>query len=141
MEEFKGDKRTKEYKEWKAKFEAEQSKKPEGLGDVVEKITEATGIKAAVEFIAGKDCGCDKRKKKLNEIFLFAKPKCLEEDEYHFISDTFKVSKRNFDYPTKLRLYEIYNRVFNVNLEPQGQCTKCMTSMIKKLEAIINTYN
>ena len=39
------DKRTKdykEYKEWKKKFENDSSV---GLGDVVEKITEATGIK------------------------------------------------------------------------------------------------
>ena len=36
------DKRTKEYKEWKAKFDVEQAKKPDGLGDVVESITKAT---------------------------------------------------------------------------------------------------
>ena len=44
------DKRTKAYKEWKAQSE--------GLGDVIEKITEATGIKKVVENIfdlAGKD--------------------------------------------------------------------------------------
>ena len=35
------DKRTKAYKEWKKKFDAA----PEGLGDTVEKVTEATGIK------------------------------------------------------------------------------------------------
>ena len=50
------DKRTKEYKaysEWKEAQEAS----PEGLGDSIEKITEATGIKAAVKFLAGEDCG------------------------------------------------------------------------------------
>ena len=52
MTEFKGDKRTKEYKEWKAKHAAAS----EGLGDTVEKITKATGIKKAVKFIAGEDC-------------------------------------------------------------------------------------
>ena len=40
------------------------------LGDGIEKITKATGIKAVVEKISeatGKDCGCNKRKQKLNE--------------------------------------------------------------------------
>ena len=43
------DKRTKEYKEWKANFDASSV----GLGDSIEKVTEATGIKKAVKFIAG----------------------------------------------------------------------------------------
>lgn len=46
--------------------------KSKGLGDTVEKITEATGIKKVVETISkatGKDCGCSKRKDALNRIF------------------------------------------------------------------------
>ena len=49
------DKRTKEYKEWKSNFEAN---KPKGVGDIIEDITTATGIKALVHSIAGEDCGC-----------------------------------------------------------------------------------
>jgi hypothetical protein len=40
-----------------------------GLGDTIEKITAATGIKKAVETISkatGKPCGCAKRKEELN---------------------------------------------------------------------------
>ena len=47
-------------------------KKSKGLGDTIEKITTATGIKKIVKTvnnITGKDCGCDKRKKKLNKWF------------------------------------------------------------------------
>ena len=43
--------------------------KSQGLGDTIEKVTAATGIKKAVEFVAkksGKDCGCGVRKEKLN---------------------------------------------------------------------------
>ena len=58
MEEFKGDKRTKAYKEWKAKFELENESKSKGLGDTVEKITKATGIKSVVKAVFGDDCGC-----------------------------------------------------------------------------------
>lgn len=43
--------------------------KSQGLGDTIEKVTAATGIKKAVEFVAkksGKECGCAKRKEKYN---------------------------------------------------------------------------
>jgi len=45
--------------------------KMEGLGDLVAKVTEVTGIKAVVKAIAGEDCGCAQRQAKLNEIFPF----------------------------------------------------------------------
>lgn len=47
-----------------------------GLGDVVEAITEATGIKAATEAVAkatGRDCGCGRRKEALNKLVPFKK--------------------------------------------------------------------
>lgn len=40
-----------------------------GLGDTIEKITTTTGVKSMVEKMAkstGKNCGCGKRKEKLN---------------------------------------------------------------------------
>ena len=44
-------------------------KRSEGLGDTIDKITTVTGIKAAVKAVAGDDCGCEERRKKLNEMF------------------------------------------------------------------------
>ena len=49
----------------------------EGLGDTLEKVFEKTGIKKLVKFIAGEDCGCDERKKKLNKLFPYRKISCL----------------------------------------------------------------
>lgn len=43
--------------------------KSQGLGDTIEKITTATGIKKVVEAVSdatGKDCGCKERKQRLN---------------------------------------------------------------------------
>lgn len=43
--------------------------KSQGIGDTIEKITTATGIKAVVDKVSevtGKDCGCEKRKQALN---------------------------------------------------------------------------
>ena len=47
-------------------------RKSRGLGDTVEKITKATGIKQVVDKISratDKDCGCGKRKDTLNKFF------------------------------------------------------------------------
>ena len=38
-----------------------------GFGDSFEKFTTATGIKAATKAVFGDSCGCEKRKKWLNE--------------------------------------------------------------------------
>jgi hypothetical protein len=43
--------------------------KSQGLGDTIEKITTATGVKKIVDTVAkatGKDCGCGARKAALN---------------------------------------------------------------------------
>jgi hypothetical protein len=43
--------------------------KSKGLGDTIEKITTATGIKKVVEKVTaatGRECGCNKRKQDLN---------------------------------------------------------------------------
>jgi hypothetical protein len=45
--------------------------KSRGLGDTIEKITTATGIKKVVNTLATaakKDCGCKKRRDALNKI-------------------------------------------------------------------------
>ncbi len=41
------------------------------LGNLIELITTYTGIKWLVKKIWGKDCGCDERKNKLNDVELW----------------------------------------------------------------------
>ena len=51
-------------------------KKSKGLGDSIEKITKATGIKKVVDTVSkavNKDCGCAKRKDTLNKLFPYNK--------------------------------------------------------------------
>jgi hypothetical protein len=54
-------------------------KKTEGLGDTIAKITHATGLDILADKIAklfGKeDCGCDRRRKKLNKLVPYNKKK------------------------------------------------------------------
>jgi hypothetical protein len=47
--------------------------KSRGLGDTVDKFTTATGIKAIVKKAAKGDCGCEKRRNKLNDLFPYKK--------------------------------------------------------------------
>jgi hypothetical protein len=50
--------------------------KSKGLGDTIEKITTATGIKKVVDKVAkatGKPCGCSERRDSLNRKFPYSK--------------------------------------------------------------------
>ena len=134
MTEFKGDKRSKAYKEWKKNH----AKSSEGLGDTVEKITKATGIKKAVKFLAGEDCGCDERKEKLNEMFRYRKPECLSESEFDLIKTAVDTNKNKFTPSEQEEYKNIYERIFKVKVE----CTPCSFAKVvwKDLLAVYNQY-
>lgn len=136
------DKRTKEYKEWKKSFEEAQSDKPEGLGDVIASITKATGFdklaEATAEALGYDDCGCNKRKEKLNKLFpIHKQPECPTEDEYNYLVDFFSVEREKVVYADRVRIYEIYNRVFR-RAERPTSCTACFNEKVKMLKKLIN---
>ena len=134
MSEFKGDKRTKQYREWKKNH----AKASEGLGDTVQKITKATGIEKAVKFIAGEDCGCDERKEKLNEMFRYRKPECLTEQEFELIKMAVDTKKNKFTPDEQETFKNIYERIFKTKVE----CTPCSFAKVvwKDLNAVYNQY-
>tara|TARA_A100000171_G_scaffold297_1_gene479 strand:- start:2939 stop:3358 length:420 start_codon:yes stop_codon:yes gene_type:complete len=130
------DKRTKAYKEWKAKYDSA----PKGLGDTIEKITTATGIKKAVKFLAGEDCGCNERKEILNKKFRYNKPECFTEDEYNFVGHIVDSGINTLSVEQNRRMVQIYNRVFNDNRKPSG-CSSCfLNSVFKPLKTLYATY-
>ena len=109
-----------------------------GLGDTIEKITEATGIKAAVKFLAGEDCGCDERKDKLNKLFRYQKPECFTESEFDLIKMAVDTKKNKFN-PEEQETYKnIYERIFKVKVE----CTPCSFAKVvwKDLLSVYNQY-
>jgi len=120
----------------RTKAEIEQSK---GLGDTIEKITTATGIKAIVKFIAGDDCNCDKRKEFLNKVFPYKKPNCLDELEYDYLSNFFSKHIENLLPTQQTELLAIYNRVFNAKQESTS-CSDCWRTMIKELKQVYEQY-
>jgi hypothetical protein len=132
------DKRTKEYKTYKQWKEAQEAAS-QGLGDSIEKITEATGIKAAVKFLAGEDCGCEERKETLNKLFRYNRPECLEEDEYNWLAEFFGKQIFSISGVEQRKMLKIYNRVFKANKQVTS-CSPCVRSVYDKLKQYFETY-
>lgn len=116
------------------------TKKSEGLGDTIEKITEATGVKKAVKWAFGKDCGCDKRKEILNNLFPYNdKPECLVSKEYKYLDGFFAQYKSRVSADQQRQLLEIHNRIFKKQLA-FSSCGSCVGSMVNKLRKVYNEY-
>jgi hypothetical protein len=116
-------------------------KKADGLGDTIEQITTATGIKKAVDWFVdqtGIDCGCDARKEKLNKLFPYRKPECLMKEEYEFLSGV--IGKNTIRVAEQTQLNKIYNRVFHQNVQATN-CGSCLKDRIVQLEAVYKTYD
>ena len=116
-----------------------RKRKPKGLGDTVEQITTATGIKKVVKFLAGEDCGCDERKEKLNKLFPYFKPNCLTEDEYNYLTTFFETFRGSIKPSDQSKLIEIYNRALNQKQEPTT-CPDCWRDIINKIKTLYDAY-
>ena len=113
-----------------------------GLGDTVEKITKATGIKQATDWIfdkLGKDCKCDTRKEKLNKLFPYKNIECLNEDEYVYLKGFFALNKNVVNINEQRALLNIHNRVFNTNKE-QSSCGSCVKDLVNTIKRLYNEY-
>lgn len=141
------DKRTKEYKEYKEKMKLWESRQEKGLGDVVETITKATGIKAFVDLLSD-DCGCDERKEQLNDWWRkkFPRKKVvpLEEGDYNYLTNFLESNYKIISPPVQRRLNSIYNKVFPVKREAEKAdfttCTGCLKRRIAELEKLHKGY-
>ena len=112
---------------------------PTGLGDTIEIVLEKTGIAKVAKWLLGEDCGCEERKEKLNKLFPYAKPKCLTEEEFTYLTES-KVLEKNVIIPSEQReLLTIYNRVFSQKREPTS-CGSCLREVVNGLKSIINEY-
>ena len=114
-------------------------RKAKGLGDTIDQITTATGIKALVKFVAGEDCGCDQRKEALNKLFPYSKPNCLTETDYNFLKEFFEVTRGAVVPTTQYRLNQIYTNVFNKPAEFTS-CGSCLLDRINELKKIYDSY-
>lgn len=134
------DKRTKEYKEWKANFEANQEKESKGLGDTIEKFTEATGIKKVVKAVFGDDiCGCDERKDKLNKLVPYKVVNCLTEEQYDYVTKVLDRSRNRIDKITLKKIIDIYNHVYGKK-QQLTNCSSCVANILASLDKLIKNY-
>lgn len=108
-----------------------------GLGDTIEKITEATGIKSIVESLFD-DCGCQKRKEWLNKRFPYKNVQCLTEQEYNYLS-TFNLATETITHPQQVELLKIYNRIFNKK-QQMTTCSSCWREIIHDIKDVFNSY-
>lgn len=119
---------------------------PIGLGDVVEQVTKATGIKAAVDWFSektGVDCGCDERKQKLNELFPFrsVKPTCLTKEQYDIIN-TIPVKWRKLDFQLRQRIAKVHAEVFSHKFSVPCTCApKLWEQWVAELQSVKSLYN
>ena len=112
------------------------AKRSKGLGDTISKITKATGIDKVAKAVLGDDCGCDERKKKLNQMFPYNKVRQFTEDELKIYEEVLPRLKGGTitgqDQSTLIRLY---NKVFNSNKQPSS-CSSCVQQTLAKLAKV-----
>ena len=120
-----------------------RKKKSEGLGDTVEKITTATGIKKVVEVfskVTGVDCNCDARKEKLNRLIPYRKKvNCLNESDYEALKPYVLENKNTLTPNEQWQIQAIYLRVFEVKLD-DSNCGSCWRDIINDLRKVFNEY-
>ena len=87
----------------------------------------------------GIDCGCEKRKKRLNSIFPYKNAKCLIEDEYNYLKEFFSKHRNTLTNIEQKELLKIFNRVFNAKKE-SSSCGSCVRELINQMKTLYKTY-
>jgi hypothetical protein len=116
-------------------------RKPKGLGDTVEQITTATGIKAVVKAVSkatGIDCGCDGRKEVLNKLWSYRKPNCLIQEDIEFLLPYFQFKKETLTPKEQWRIKDIYKAVFNEVIQ-DSNCASCWRDTLNDLRKVYET--
>lgn len=118
-------------------------KKSKGLGDTIEKITEATGIKAVVEAVSeatGLNCGCEDRKDLLNKLFPYKQAECLTDEDNEWLKVFFETNNNQLTPKQQNKVIEIYKNVFNQVIQPSN-CGSCWIDRIAEIRKVYDTQN
>jgi len=117
-----------------------KSIKAKGLGDTVEQVLEATGIAKIAKWALGEDCGCDKRKQILNDLYPYYKPQCLTEDEFNYLDKYYSENKNTVQPDVQKEVLKIYNRVFHQKASLTS-CSSCYKKTVHdKLNNVYKEY-
>lgn len=115
-----------------------RGRKPKGLGDTIEQITTATGIKAVVDKISevtGIDCGCEERKELLNKIWTYRQPNCLSNESIEWLSSFLSNKPDQLTIKQQEKLKIIYKETFNITFQSTS-CGSCWRDMIRDIERV-----
>jgi hypothetical protein len=117
------------------------------VGDTIEKVTNATGIKKAVEIfsnITGMDCGCEERKEKMNQMFMRKrlKARCITRDEYHRLNEALKIERRQIPPKQQVEIATLYSSIFRTRYEVWcDSCPQIWNSKIEDLTGVRDFYS
>ena len=143
---YKGDRRSKEFRLMKEEFASQTEIR--GLGDVVEAFTKATGIKAIVDKVSdvlGVDCGCDERREKLNNLLPRGRKqvRCMTDVEYAEYGEFMNTRKSGRLEADEVKfLMSLYTKIYNRKWA-KVRCTQCaLKGRVKEaMSDLDRTYN
>jgi len=111
--------------------------KSKGLGDSIERITKATGIKKVVDKISevtGIDCKCSERKKALNKMFPYSRQ--FTPDEISIYESVLpRIKGERISGKDQAIMVKLYNKVFNAN-KKTSSCGSCVQQTLAKLAKV-----
>ena len=112
--------------------------KSKGLCDTIAKITKATCIDKLAKKVLGDDCGCEERRKKLNQMFPnFRNIRQFTEDEMKIYDEVIPaVDKKGMLTPAERGIVSaLYVGVFGVNPEWKS-CSPCNKQIMNNLKKV-----
>lgn len=119
-----------------------------GVGDVVEDVLNSPAVKPVTNLVKGllwkegQDCGCEKRKEKLNNLFRKKRTvRCLTEEHYSYLNAVLPMIKGQLEMKTMNELTRIHASVFNYHF--QGACSTCSSrnkTIIEELKTLMEAY-
>ena len=111
-----------------------------GLGDLVKRITDATGISPLVKAVFGEDCGCDERQELMNnpnwlvnKLFTSNKGEDLEE-KAKVLAFVIKLRKQGKLSPLEVGLMWDSYRMYVNPRKKNTNCSKCVIAALKELQ-------
>ena len=110
-----------------------------GLGDKIEAITEATGIKAVVNAIT-KDCGCKKRKEVLNANTKYRLMREPSDDDLHAIYELSIAT--SFSPDDRVKIAKLRSHLFSIRYSVMNcsSCAHILRKQVNELKVVFDSY-
>ena len=127
----------------------QRKKKSEGLGDTIEKALDSPILKPITKAITkaifkdGEDCGCDKRKVKLNKVFKYKRKalRCLDEQELKSYQKYVQRRTLNkWEQEDIQLLIDLYAKVFAIQYKIKDVTGQDKIKISNELDKVVDSY-